>query len=313
MKGRTIVSLCLVFVLLCTLAGCSYAVPAPQAQDQEEPAQAEPAAQPEEADAQPEEAVTDAGETQNAEEPVELIVFAAASMTETLTEIAENYKAVAPNVSPVFNFDSSGTLKTQIQEGADVDVFISAAPKQMNQLDSSKDAEANPDGLDFVQQGSRIDLLENKVVLAVPESNPKGINSYDALADGLKDGSVFLAMGNSDVPVGQYTQKILDYYGLNEDELAAKGCITYGSNVKEVTTQVSEAAVDCGIIYATDAFSAGLEFVDTATPEMCGQVIYPAAVMNVSKNPKAAQAFLDYLTGPEASEVFESVGFTTLF
>ena len=82
--------------------------------------------------------------------------------------------------------------------------------------------------------------------------------------------------------------------------------------MKEVTTQVSEAAVDCGVIYATDAFSAGLTVVDTATPDMCGQVIYPAAVLNITRNEAAAKAFLDYLTGPEASAVFRSVGFTPL-
>ena len=121
-----------------------------------------------------------------------------------------------------------------------------------------------------------------------------------------------LAMGNEDVPVGQYTQKILAYYELSEEDLAASGCITYGSNVKEVTTQVSEATVDCGIIYATDAFSANLTVVDTATAEMCGQVIYPAAVLNISEHTDAAQAFLDYLTTAEASAVFEAVGFTAL-
>ena len=245
-------------------------------------------------------------------EPVELVVFAAASMTETLTEIAELYKTVAPNVTLVFNFDSSGTLKTQIQEGAECDVFISAAPKQMNQLDASKDADANPDGLDFVLQGTRIDLLENKVALAVPEGNPANINSYDDLVAGLKAGTILLAMGNSDVPVGQYTQKILKYYELDEEELAKTGVITYGSNVKQVTTQVSEAVVSCGIIYGTDAFSAKLTVVDTATKEMCGQVIYPAAVLNITKNEAAARAFLEYLTSPEASAVFEAVGFSPL-
>ncbi|MBQ6927802.1 MAG: extracellular solute-binding protein, partial [Oscillospiraceae bacterium] len=120
------------------------------------------------------------------------------------------------------------------------------------------------------------------------------------------------AMGNSDVPVGQYTQKILAFYGLNEEELAGAGLITYGTNVKEVTTQVKEASVDCGVVYGTDAFSAGLEVVDTATKEMCGQVIYPAAVLNVSKHPEAAQAFLNYLTGEEATEVFEGVGFSPM-
>lgn len=254
------------------------------------------------------------GETKPAEnaETVELTVFAAASMTETLTEITELYKEVAPDVTLVFNFDSSGTLKTQIAEGADCDVFISAAPKQMNQLDSAAGEEANPDGLDFVLQGSRIDLLENKVVLAVPEGNPAGITSYDNLAEGLKNGTVLLAMGNADVPVGQYTQKIFDYYGLSEEALAQAGVLTYGSNVKEVTTQVSEGAVDCGIIYSTDAHSAGLTVVDTAAAEMCGQVIYPAAVLNISKNAEAAQAFLDFLKGEEASRVFEAVGFAPL-
>ena len=245
-----------------------------------------------------------------AEEKTEIVVFAAASMTETLTEIKTLYEADHPDVTVTCNFDSSGTLKTQIQEGADCDLFISAAPKQMNALDASCDAEKNPDGLDFVLQGSRINLLENKVALVVPAGNPKGIESFDRLAEALKGGDVLFAMGNSDVPVGQYTQKILAFYELKEEELAAKGLITYGTNVKEVTTQVSEASVDCGVVYATDAFSAGLTIVDTATKDMCGQVIYPAAVLNVSKHPEAAQAFLDYLRGPEAAAVFESVGFS---
>ena len=243
-------------------------------------------------------------------EKTELIVFAAASMTETLNQIKDLYEKENPDVTLVFNFDSSGTLKTQIQEGADCDLFISAAPKQMNALDASCDAEKNPDGLDFVKKGSRINLLENKVVLAVPEGNPRNIKSFNQLAKLLKAGKVFMAMGNSDVPVGQYTQKILAFYGLNEEDLAKAGALTYGSNVKEVTTQVSEASVDCGVVYATDAFSAGLDSVDAATAEMCGQVIYPAAVLNVSAHPKDAQAFLDYLTGEEAMAVFESVGFS---
>ena len=215
-----------------------------------------------------------------------------------------------PEVSIVFNFDSSGTLKTQIQEGADCDIFISAGQKQMNQLDITAKPETNPDGLDFVLEDTRFNILENKVALAVPEGNPAGIASYDDLAAKLGDGKVVLAMGNSDVPVGQYTQKILKYFELSEEELAAAGSITYGSNVKEVTTQVSEAAVDCGIIYQTDAFSAKLTVVDTASAEMCGQVIYPAAVLKTSKNPDGAKAFLEYLTSDAADAVFEAVGFT---
>ena len=263
----------------------------------------------EEAAEQPVEEAAPAEEPASAEE-VELIVFAAASMTETLTKIKDLYEAANPGVKITYNFDSSGTLKTQIQEGAECDLFISAGQKQMNQLDSTASAEVNTEGLDFVLQGSRINLLENKVVLVVPDGNPKGIESFDQLAELLKSGDVLMAMGNSDVPVGQYTQKILAYYDLSEDELAAAGKITYGSNVKEVTTQVSEASVDCGVVYCTDAFSAGLTVVEGATAEMCGQVIYPAAVLNVSTHPEAAQSFLDYLTTDEAMAVFEAVGFS---
>ena len=245
-------------------------------------------------------------------ESVDLVVFAAASMTETLNEIAEMYKEVAPNVNITYNFDSSGKLLTQISEGADCDLFISAAPTQMNAMDGSLigDTEKNPNGLDLIVTDSRVDLLENKVTLAVPEGNPKGIESFDQLAQLLKGGDVLLAIGNSDVPVGQYTQKIFAYYGL--DESAMTDCLTYGNNVKEVTTQVSEAAADCGIIYATDAFSAGLEVVDSATAEMCGQVIYPAAVLKGEKE-EAARAFLAYLETDAAMTVFERVGFSAVY
>jgi molybdate transport system substrate-binding protein len=242
----------------------------------------------------------------------ELVVFAAASLTETLTKIGELYEEENPDVTLAFNFDSSGTLKTQIEEGADCDVFLSAGQKQMNELDISAGEEKNPDGLDYVKEGSRIDLLENKVALVVPEDNPKKIESFSQLAEVLEDGEILMAMGNADVPVGQYTQKILDYYGLDEAELAKEGRITYGTNVKEVTVQVLEGSVDCGVVYCTDAFSAGLDVIDSATAEMCGQVIYPAAVMKDSKDPEAAQAFLDYLGEDEAMELFEEVGFSRI-
>ena len=281
--------------MLLSLAACGTAAQTPAATEApKEEAKEEPAVQ------------------EAPQEEVELIVFAAASMTETMTEIKGLYEAANPGVTITYNFDSSGTLKTQIQEGADCDIFISAGQKQMNQLDINADSAVNTDGLDFVLADSRINLLENKIALVVPEGNPAGIESFDGLAESLANGTVFMAMGNSDVPVGQYTQKIFAYYELSEEELAAAGTITYGTNVKEVTTQVSEAAVDCGVVYCTDAFSAGLTVVDTAAKEMCGQVIYPAAVLNVSKNAEAAQAFLDYLTGSEAMAVFEAVGFSAV-
>ena len=248
----------------------------------------------------------------SAAEDMELTVFAAASMEETLTEIGDMYMAENEGVTVVFNFDSSGTLKTQIQEGAVCDVFISAGQTQMDQLDITADASVNTEGLDFVLDGSRFDLLENKVALVVPEGNPAGIESFEDMRDGLESGTIMLAMGNSDVPVGQYTQKIFDYYGLDEAALAESGCITYGTNVKEVATQVAEATVDCGVIYATDAFSENLAVVDTATAEMCGQVIYPAAVLNISEHQEQAQDFLDFVVSDAGREVLESVGFTPL-
>ena len=245
-------------------------------------------------------------------ESVELIVFAAASLTETLNAIAETYSAENPGVTFRFNFDSSGTLKTQIQEGADCDLFISAGQKQMSQLDITASADVNKEGLDFVDADSRVNLLENKVVLCVPEGSDKGIDSFDALAEHLKAQDILFCMGNSDVPVGQYTQKILAYYQLDEAALAAAGVITYGSNVKEVTTQITEGSVDAGVVYCTDAYSAGLTPVDEATKEMCGQVIYPAAVLKAASNAEAAKEFLAYLQTDKAMTVFEGVGFSAV-
>ena len=256
------------------------------------------------------EAEEPAEETADTAENVEVVVFAAASMTETLTEISEMYKEVAPNVTLTFNFDSSGTLKTQIQEGAACDLFISAGQTQMNQLDINADPEVNTEGLDFVDEDSRVDILENRVTLCVTPDNEAGLESFDDMAAALQDGSVLMAMGNSDVPVGQYTQRILEYYGLNEEELAASGVISYGSNVKEVATQIAEGSVDCGVIYCTDAYSEGLNIVDYATEDMCGQVIYPAAVLKTAAHPEEAQAFLDYLQTDECMAVFEEVGFS---
>ena len=253
-----------------------------------------------------------AAASSQAAQSVELIVFAAASLTETLTAIGETYSAENPGVTFRFNFDSSGALKTQIQEGADCDLFISAGQKQMDQLDIIASADVNKDRLDFVDSDTRVDLLENKVVLCVPEGSDKGIDSFDALAEHLKAQDILFCMGNSDVPVGQYTQKILAYYDLDEEALAAAGVITYGSNVKEVTTQITEASVDAGVVYCTDAYSAGLTPVDEATKEMCGQVIYPAAVLKAAPNAEAAKEFLAYLQTDRAATVFEGVGFSAV-
>ena len=242
-------------------------------------------------------------------EPVEVVVFAAASLEATLTEIADLYKEVAPEVTLTFNFDSSGTLRTQIKEGAVCDLFISAGQSQMNDLEAGQ----NEDGADFVYADTRIDFVENKVVLAVPDDNPAGIETFSDLAT---DKLSLLCIGNDDVPVGSYSLEILDTLGIDIAQLESDGKVTYASNVTEVANQVKEGAVDCGIIYATDAYTYELTVVDQATADMCSQVIYPAAVMKSSSGEAAeaaAQAFLDYLhTDENAIAVLEGVGFTVL-
>jgi len=270
----------------------------------------EPAPEPPPSVATFEQAVTNPGSEsppQTSSEPqppaeAELIVFAAASMTNTLEEIALLYKEIAPHITLIFNFDSSGTLKTQIEEGAESDLFISAAQRQMNELEE----------LGLLFDGTRINILENKVALVSAPGNPKNIAGFTSLVDALLGGDILMAIGNSDVPVGQYTISIFGYFGLDEDALARSGVLTYGSNVREVTTQVSEASVAVGIVYQTDAFSAKLDVLDFATPEMCGQIIYPAAVLRDTANMEEAQAFLNFLFTPAALAVFESVGFSAL-
>lgn len=239
---------------------------------------------------------------ENSAEKTEIVVFAAASMTETLESLKQTYLASHPDIEITFNFDSSGTLKTQIEEGAVCDLFISAAQKQMDGLEEGG----------YIDVDTRLDLLENKVALCVAENSESGINTYEDMKSHLEAGDILMAIGNEDVPVGQYTQKIFAYYDLDDSALNEKGVLTYVSNVKEVTTQVSEGTVDCGIIYQTDAYSADLTVADTATEEMCGQVIYPAAVLSGSNHAEETKAFLEFLQTAEASEVFEGVGFTAL-
>ena len=249
--------------------------------------------------------------TPTTSEQTEVVVFAAASLESALTQIAQTYEAQHEDVKLTFTFDSSGTLKTQIEEGAVCDLFLSAAQKQMNQLDSQDTTGANTDGLDFVYSDTRIDLLENQVVLAVPLENPGKISSFTDLASG----DYLLCIGNDDVPVGAYSLEILDYLGYSLDQLEDQGKVTYASNVSEVARQVQEGVVDAGMVYATDASTYGLNVVDAATPEMCQQVIYPAAVMKSGEADSydAAEDFLTYLyTNEEAISVWKNVGFTLI-
>lgn len=231
----------------------------------------------------------------------DLNVFAAASMTESLEELKAVFEEENPDLNLVFNFDSSGTLKTQISEGADCDVFISAAKKQMDELDPTSDTKDSDITID---PDSRFDLVENQVTLAVKEDSRKDIKSFDDINT---DKVETIALGNSDVPVGQYSESLLKNMGV-WDDIQEK--ITFGSNVKEVTSWVSEGAVDCGIIYSTDAKAAGLKIVDTANPDMLDKkVIYPAAILDKSAKKEAGEEFMSFLNSDKASEVFSQYGF----
>ena len=217
-----------------------------------------------------------------AAQPLTVTVFAASSLTDVLTELGARYEMENSAIDVVFHFDSSGTLRTQIDEGADCDLFLSAGKNQTDGLKSE-------------------DFLENRVVLV------GNVGSFDELKRALEEERILLAMGNADVPVGQYTQKILTHLGLDEEELARKGCITYGGNVREVLLQVQEGVADCGVVYATDAAVSGLEVRDTATAEMCGQVIYPAVVQS-----GRGAVFFEFLQSDAAAEVLKEAGFTPL-
>ncbi|WP_288867843.1 molybdate ABC transporter substrate-binding protein [uncultured Parvimonas sp.] len=233
-------------------------------------------------------------------EKKKITVFAAASMTETMEQIKKVYEEKHKNIELVYTFDSSGTLKKQIEQGAQADIFISAAQKQMNALDKTKTADAKV----VIDEASRFNLLENKVVLAVAKGNPAKVEKFEDLAN---DNITKIALGNSDVPVGQYSEELLKNLNIWE-KIQPK--VTLGSNVKEVTTWVKEGVASCGIVYATDAYSAGLEVVATAKEGMIKTpVLYPAAVLKDSKNAKEAKEFLEFLKGNECKAIFEKVGF----
>jgi molybdate transport system substrate-binding protein len=227
-------------------------------------------------------------------------------MTEAMNEIGALYTKSHPDVKIVYNFDSSGTLKTQIQQGAPCDIFISAGQLQMNQLDIDADPKVNVGKLDFVLRGSRFDIVSNKVVLITPLNSTKDISDFKDL---LTDKVSLAALGNADVPVGQYSKEIYTNLGL-WDALEKSGKVTYGSNVKEVLAHVESGAADCGIVYGTDAATAkGVKVVAAAPANSHNPITYPAAILKGVQDQKAAEAFVAYLKGPDASKVFERIGF----
>lgn len=224
----------------------------------------------------------------------ELYISAAASMTDVLTEIGEVYQKKEDGVKLVFNFDSSGTLKTQIEQGAPADVFISAAEKQMEELRKGG----------FMSEGTVVNLLKNQVVLIQPKNSKLKLEAFE---DVLSDEVSMIAIGGSDVPVGAYTERIYTNLGIwsrvqEKANLAA--------NVRQVLDWVATENADCGIVYATDAaVEDDVKVVCTASEAVCGPVVYPAGVVKGSGHTEEAEAFLSYLKSKEAREIFEKYGF----
>ncbi|KAA8678825.1 molybdate ABC transporter substrate-binding protein [Clostridium sp. WLY-B-L2] len=225
---------------------------------------------------------------------VTLTVSAAASLKDSMNEIQKLYTKDHPNVTIKYNFGASGSLQKQIEQGAPVDVFMSAATKQMDEL-KSKNLLIN----DTVKN-----LLQNDVVLVVPKDS-SNVKSFDDLAS---DKVQKIALGEvKSVPVGQYSQEVLTNLKLM-DKVQPKA--VYGKDVKEVLTWVETKNVDAGIVYKTDALvSKKVNIVATAPKDSHKTVIYPAAVIKNSKNADAAKEFLTFLSGDKAKTVFEKYGF----
>lgn len=232
---------------------------------------------------------------ENAEE-VNLYVLAAASLTDAMNELKTIYEEKYPNVTLTFSFESSGTLQTQIEEGVPADVFVSAAEKQMNTLEEK----------DLIDADTRVDLLENKLVLIVPESSTLDIKDFEDAATNADVKTI--AIGNDTVPVGQYTQAVFEKMSL-WDQVSAKANL--GENVRAVLAWVESGDVDCGFVYATDAaVSDKVKVVCEAPTEYAEAITYPAATVAASEHAEEAKAFVDFLQTSEAAAVFEAAGFT---
>lgn len=236
------------------------------------------------------------GEKNEGKKPVtELTVLAAASMTDAMQEIGEAYQETHENIEITYQFDSSGTLKTQIEEGAPADIFISAATKQMDELVQGE----------LVAKDSVFPWLENKVVLIVPKDSEDGPDSFE---DAAKEEVPMIAIGNEDVPVGQYTQTIYQNLGLWEN-IQAKANLA--SNVRQVLDWVATGNAPCGVVYATDAqIEENVKVVCEAPKGSCDPVIYPAGMVSASKEKEASAEFLEYLKTEAVSEILEAYGFT---
>lgn len=224
-----------------------------------------------------------------------ITVAAASSLKNCLDDkVIPAFNAKYPNIKVQTTYDSSGKLQTQIEQGASVDVFMSAAMKQMTALD----------GKGLITKDSIVQLLENKIVLIVPANSTLGFTSFTDVVKADK-----VAIGDpASVPAGQYAQEALTNLKI-WDQVSSKASL--GTNVTEVLNWVAEGSADAGIVYSTDAASnTKVKVVAEAPSDSVSKVIYPAGIVKATKNEDAAKAFVEFLKTDEALKIFESYGFT---
>lgn len=227
----------------------------------------------------------------------EIYVSAAASLRDALTEIQKNYQQKNSNIKLIYNFGGSGSLQRQIEQGAPADIFFSAGKSQMDALEKEN----------LLVKATRKDLVGNVLVLVVPKAQSKVAN----LQDLTKTDVVKVGIGSPDsVPAGKYAQEAMNSLHLWND---VKPKLVFTEDVSQVLRYVETGNVDAGVVYQSDAQSSDKVKVVTSFPANShSPIVYPAAVLNTSKNQKEANDFFNYLTSPEAQKVFEKYGFKTM-
>jgi len=231
-----------------------------------------------------------------AEDKTELMVLAAASLTDALNELAGIYHKKNGHIHLVTSYAGSGALQTQIEQGAPVDVFVSASAKNMDALVDK--------GL--MRPDSKTNLLTNSIVLVTPAKSGLKLASFqDCASDQVK----MIALGDpGSVPAGQYALEVFESLGIAE---AVKAKANLGTDVRQVLTWVEEGTVDCGVVYATDAAgSKKVKVVASAPPDSHKPIIYPAALASAGQHQAEAEAFLQFLASDQAGAVFKKYGFT---
>ena len=227
---------------------------------------------------------------------ITLTISAAASLKDSMEEIKTLFTKDKPNVKLTYNFGASGTLEQQIEQGAEADIFISAAPKQM---DSLKDKS-------LIQEDSRVNLLGNKVVLIVPKDSSLSLTAFSDVQNATVKK---IALGEAkSVPAGQYAEQVFTKLNILDN---VKNKAVYGKDVKEVLTWTESGNADAGVVYETDAkTSTKVKIICEAPADSYSPVLYPAAVLKDSKNADDANEFLKYLSSDKSKAVFEKYGFT---